>query len=82
MSLVVIFISMVFQFAAGIMALRLIIDTGRSLAWIFLAAGIFAMAFRRVHALYEVYTGGVVGFDWRWNIIVSPCVPLRTKGPP
>ncbi|BDQ38796.1 hypothetical protein SYK_31560 [Pseudodesulfovibrio nedwellii] len=59
MNLVIVLASMVLQFAAGFLALRLIIDTDRSWAWILLAAGIFAMAFRRVHTLYAMYSKGV-----------------------
>ena len=50
----------VLQFAAGFMALRLIADSGKSWAWTLLSAGIFIMAFRRVHTLYQIYLSGVV----------------------
>lgn len=59
MNLVIVLASMSFQFVAGFLALRLIIDTGRSWAWILLAAGIFAMGFRRVHTLYAMYSRDV-----------------------
>ncbi|WP_319542541.1 PAS domain S-box protein [uncultured Pseudodesulfovibrio sp.] len=60
MNLTVVLASMLFQFVAGFLALRLIVDTGRSWAWILLATGIFIMAFRRVHALVEMYSTDVV----------------------
>ena len=50
--------STLLQFAAGFLALRLIADSGRSRAWILLAAGIFAMAFRRLHTLIILYRSG------------------------
>jgi PAS domain S-box-containing protein len=50
----------VLQFAAGFMALRLIADSGKSWAWTLLSAGIFIMAFRRLHTLYQIYLSGVV----------------------
>nr|WP_321255815.1 PAS domain S-box protein [uncultured Pseudodesulfovibrio sp.] len=59
MDLVIVLASMALQFAAGFLALRLIIDTGRSWAWIFLAAGILGMGFRRVHTLYAMYSKDV-----------------------
>jgi PAS domain S-box-containing protein len=51
-------VSIIFQFAAGLIALRLIASTSRSMAWVFLSAGIFAMAFRRTHTLYEYFHSG------------------------
>jgi len=50
--------STLLQFAAGFLALRLIADSGRSRAWLLLSAGIFAMAFRRLHAAVAVYRSG------------------------
>jgi len=50
--------STLLQFAAGFLALRLIADSGRSRAWILLSAGIFAMAFRRLHTLIVFYRSG------------------------
>ncbi|WP_419786967.1 PAS domain S-box protein [Pseudodesulfovibrio sp.] len=50
--------STLLQFAAGFLALRLIADSGRNRAWLLLAAGIFAMAFRRLHSLITVYRSG------------------------
>ena len=58
--LFIVIASTVLQFAAGFMALRLIADSGRSWAWTLLAAGIFIMAFRRLHTLYQIYLSGVV----------------------
>ena len=52
--------STILQFAAGFLALRLIADSGRNWAWALLSAGIFAMAFRRTHTLYQIYRSGTV----------------------
>ncbi|MDD3311533.1 PAS domain-containing sensor histidine kinase [Pseudodesulfovibrio sp.] len=50
--------STLLQFAAGVLALRLIADTGRNRAWLLLSAGIFAMAFRRLHSVVTLYRSG------------------------
>ncbi len=52
--------STILQFAAGFLALRLIAYSGRSWAWTLLSAGIFSMAFRRTHTLYQIYRNGTV----------------------
>lgn len=57
---IIVALSTIFQFAAGFFALKLIAETRRNWAWIFLASGIFAMAFRRTHSLYEIYQSGNV----------------------
>jgi len=48
------------QFYAGFLALKLISETEKGWAWILLSAGIFAMAFRRSHTLFEIYQSGNV----------------------
>ena len=58
--LLIVIASTLLQFAAGFMALRLIADSGKSWAWTLLSAGIFIMAFRRLHTLYQIYMNGVV----------------------
>ncbi|WP_147822581.1 sensor histidine kinase [Salidesulfovibrio onnuriiensis] len=52
--------STILQFLAGFLALRLIASTERRWAWALLSAGIFSMAFRRTHTLYEIYRSGDV----------------------
>ena len=58
--LLIVIASTLLQFAAGFMALRLIADSGKSWAWTLLSAGIFIMAFRRLHTLFQIYLSGVV----------------------
>ncbi|QGY39013.1 PAS domain S-box protein [Pseudodesulfovibrio cashew] len=49
--------STLLQFAAGLFALRLVASSGRSLAWALLSSGIFIMAFRRTHTLFQLFQG-------------------------
>jgi PAS domain S-box-containing protein len=49
--------STILQFAAGCLALGLIVHAGRKWAWALLAAGIFIMAFRRAHTMLGIFAG-------------------------
>lgn len=51
--------SIALQFAAGFLALRLVAFTNRNWAWTLLSAGVFLMAFRRVHTFFEYYYHGI-----------------------
>ncbi len=50
--------SVVFQFAAAVLALRLIRVTKRHRAWLLIAAALFLMALRRGFILYQMLYGG------------------------
>jgi PAS domain S-box-containing protein len=52
----VIIISILLQFAAAFLAVRLVWITKRTISWLFIATGIFLMALRRCFAFYEWYT--------------------------
>ncbi len=55
----ILFISIPFQFVAAFLALRLIWITKKTGAWIFIAAAIVLMSFRRCFTLYEWYVRGM-----------------------
>jgi len=56
----IVFSSIILQFTAGVLALRLVALTKRNWAWTLLSAGVFLMAFRRTHTLFEFYQHGVI----------------------
>jgi PAS domain S-box-containing protein len=55
----ILFISILFQFAAAFLALRLIRITGKPLAWILIAGAIVLMSLRRCFTLYAWYVRGM-----------------------
>lgn len=62
-TLIILSASVVLQFIAGILALRLIYITGKNIAWLLLASALFIMAFRRFFPLCCILNGSQTYHD-------------------